>query len=222
MLYEPCLDLNVLENLLVRNRTALLVVDAQNDFCSERGLLKATGADLAMIQDIVPNLTRFVEITRAQSIPVFFLVHINSPATMSEAWLSRDVWQCRNQTTLCRENTWGSEIIADIKAKEEDIIIEKHRYSGFVGTKLDLILRTKNIKSLIITGVSTNVCVDSTVRDAFMRDYFVVVPEDCTASSIEELHHSSLITLSKYFATVTRSENIVRLWQNRALGEALE
>ena len=88
----------------------------------------------------------------------------------------------------------------------------KHRYSAFHGTNLDVILRTNGIKSLIMTRLSTNICVDSTARDGFMRDYYIVFLSDCTEGTSLEEHQSTLRTMSMFFGEVTTSEEVMKAW----------
>lgn len=216
MIYKSCTDVTRLGNILDPNTTAVIVVDVQNDFCSKAGCIEATGGELKMISEMIPNLQVFLEGVRSHGVPVIYLQHINSPETMSEAWLSREVWFDRNKMTLCERDTWGSEIIPELKPRPGDIVVKKHRYSGFADTRLDLILRAKKTRSIVVTGVSTNVCVDSTARDAFMRDYFVVLPEDCVASTVREFHVSALANLARYFGLITQSKFILEALSNRS------
>jgi ureidoacrylate peracid hydrolase len=92
------------------------------------------------------------------------------------------------------------------------MVIDKYKYSGFVSTYLDQFLKGNSIKTLVITGLATNVCVESTARDAFMRDYHVVVPEDLTEGSTTEAKQWSLANLAMFFGEVVRSEDLLRAW----------
>ncbi|MEW6263898.1 MAG: cysteine hydrolase [Thermodesulfobacteriota bacterium] len=216
MKYVLCRDLDLLSQILPPAQSALLVVDMQNDFCSPQGRLAATGGSVAMIQEMIPRLSFFLVRAREMGVRIIYLRHINSPEAMSEAWLSREVLSGRNKVNLAEPETWGSEIIAELTPGPGDLIVLKHRYSGFVQTRLDLVLRAKKIKGVVVTGVSTNVCVDSTARDAFMRDYFVVLPEDGVASTVRELHLPALVNLARYFGRVTRFEFILAAWEKAA------
>jgi ureidoacrylate peracid hydrolase len=91
-------------------------------------------------------------------------------------------------------------------------VVTKHRYSGFVGTELDMVLRSHGIKTVVMTGEATNVCVETTARDAFMRDYYVAFVSDCTASGSQAAHDATLVTMGRHFGTVLTSDDIVSTW----------
>ena len=91
--------------------------------------------------------------------------------------------------------------------------ITKHRYSAFLGTNLDLILRSRGIRSLLISGVGTNVCVESTLRDGYMRDYYIVLLEDCVGATDRELHEATLKNVSLHFGAVSNSNEVRKLWK---------
>jgi ureidoacrylate peracid hydrolase len=96
-----------------------------------------------------------------------------------------------------------------------EVIVRKHRYSGFINTDLDLILRSRGVRSLIMTGVATSVCVDSTARDGFMRDYHVVYVEDCMSNALptDELHRATLDIARRFFGLVVTSQEIMAIWR---------
>ena len=91
----------------------------------------------------------------------------------------------------------------------------KHRYSAFQGTDLELILRSNGIKTIIPTGVATPVCVESTVRDGYMRDFYVVLAKGCVAARHLEEHNATISNINKYFGMVTTSEEIISAWQSQ-------
>ena len=100
-----------------------------------------------------------------------------------------------------------------ITPEAEDIILAKHRYSAFIGTPLDGILRANEVKTLILTGVATNVCVESTARDGFMMDYHIVLPSDLTAGVNDHAKEMSLFNIGTFFGEVVLSERIVKAWE---------
>ena len=93
--------------------------------------------------------------------------------------------------------------------------MQKHRYGAFTDTDLDLILRSKGIRTLIMSGVATNVCVETTAREGFMKDYYIVFLRDCTASTLEELHNNTLRNIDRYFGVVVDSSDIYQCWENK-------
>lgn len=196
--------------------TAILVVDVQNDFCSPEGALARSGSNISMIRKMLPRLVDFINHARLVRTPTIYVQHINSDETTSPSLLEKRTELGRDRIPVCQRGAWGAELSKELPVADLDVVVQKHRYSAFMNTNLDLILRSREIKTLIITGLSTNVCVESTARDGFMHDYFIVLLEDCLATTIPTLHEPSLETLKRYFATVTSSRTIVEAWHDRA------
>jgi nicotinamidase-related amidase len=109
------------------------------------------------------------------------------------------------------EGTPGQEIIAELTPEPGDLIVRKYRSSGFWGTNLDLLLRSNGIESVIVTGCTTEGCVESTARDALFNDYYVVLPEDCLASDDRRQHEASLFLMRHRFDVVS-SDDILSCW----------
>ena len=111
-------------------------------------------------------------------------------------------------------DTWNTEIVAELAPKSGDIVLYKHRYSGFYETDLDVILKGRSIKNLIFTGCTTSVCVESTLRDAMFRDYTCLLLADCTAESIgnglpRTNHEASLLAIQVQFGWVSQSTEFI-------------
>jgi ureidoacrylate peracid hydrolase len=209
-----------LEQLVDPRHAALIVVDMQNDFCDSNGALARSGGDPALIQAMAPRLRALLERARELALPIVHVRTEHSPWTDSAAWIGRHHGR---QRTVCYPGTWGAEYYpgfeprtdADRQPGSHEFVVTKHRYSGFVGTELDLVLRSHQIRSVIMTGEATNVCVESTARDAFMRDYWVVFVSDCTASTSRAAHEATLSTMGRHFATVAASDEILASWSAR-------
>ena len=107
-----------------------------------------------------------------------------------------------------------------VEPADGDEVIVKHRYSAFIGTELDTLLRTQGVENLIFAGVTTNVCVESTARDGYMLDYHIVVVEDCTASYSEEPHLATLANIRRAFGRVATAEEITSVWHEAGLLES--
>ncbi|WP_018930535.1 cysteine hydrolase family protein [Gracilibacillus lacisalsi] len=189
--------------------TALIVVDVQNDFCHEEGSLAQKGANLEMVSSMITPLEKVIEQARKAEVTVIFIQTIHEDSTDSKTWMKR--FKNKEKPDVCRKGTWGSEFYR-IEPHAEDIVVIKHRYSAFINTRLESVLRTKGIKSLLVTGISTNVCVESTARDGFMLDYQVVLLEDCCASFSKEAHEMTIINIDEYFGDVTTSDQILNKW----------
>lgn len=205
-----------LSELLEPARTALIVVDVQNDFCAPEGVAGKSGKDLAACDAMLPKLQALIEGTRAAGAHVVFVQTIHTKWTDSSSWLSRS-GDGRPHNEICRENTWGAEFWGVAPRPDEPIVV-KHRYSAFVNTRLDSILRTLRVETLIMTGVATNVCVESTARDGFMRDYNVVFAGDCSAAYSPAAHEATLNTMRTNFGRVADHDEILKAWSaDRAL-----
>ncbi|WP_407270874.1 cysteine hydrolase family protein [Radiobacillus sp. PE A8.2] len=190
-------------------QTALVIVDMQNDYCDANGNLGKQGLDVSMVDEMIAPLAELIAQARDNRVPVIFIKTIHEPSTDSDTWVKR--LKIANQTSVCRKDTWGADFYK-VKPQADDIIVVKHRYSAFINTRLDSVLRTLNTNTLIMTGVSTNVCVESTARDGFMLDYDVVMLSDCTAAFSKAAHDMTLTNIDQYFGTVCKSEDVIQSW----------
>ena len=191
---------------------AVLVVDVQNDFCHEQGAFGRLGFDMGAIQASVRALTGFLDAARRAGVPVVFIKTHHGPWTNSEAWLTRGP---RRAGEICAAGSWGAEFYGVTPAAGEPVVV-KHRYSGFLGTDLEVILRARERRSVLVTGVATNVCVESTARDAYMRDYHLVMVDDCCGAVTKAEHEATLHNMRSYFGRVLDSHTIAAHWQRKA------
>ncbi|KAB8126985.1 cysteine hydrolase [Gracilibacillus oryzae] len=188
--------------------TALIVVDVQNDFCHEDGSLAKTGANLEMVSSMMPPLKNVIEHAKEAGVSVIYIQTIHEESTDSKTWTNR--FRNKEKPAVCRKGSWGSEFY-EINPQADDIVVIKHRYSAFINTRLESVLKTKGIKSLLMTGISTNVCVESTARDGFMLDYQIVLLEDCCASFSRKAHEMTLINIRDFFGNVATSDEIFNI-----------
>ncbi len=200
----------ILIERLRNTKKALIVVDVQNDFCHNQGAFAKKGVDLSFIQkNVIPKLLSFIERCREFKLPIIFVKTIHSNWTNSPSWIGR-LGGMAKEIPVCTPDSWGSEFY-EVKPEPEDCIVIKHRYSAFIGTDLNLILRSKGIETLLFTGTVTNVCVETTARDAFNHDFNVILVEDCCGAYFPEEHQATLVNISKYFGTVTTSDRIIEI-----------
>jgi len=196
-------------NILSPEWAAVLVVDVQNDFCHEQGAFGRLGFDMGPIQTSVRALGAFLEEARQAGVPVVFIKTHHGPWTNSEAWLTRGP---RRAGEICVVGSWGAEFYGVAPAAGEPVVV-KHRYSGFLGTDLEVILRARERRSVLVTGVATNVCVESTARDAYMRDYHLVMVDDCCGAVTKAEHEATLHNMRTYFGRVLDSHAIAAHWR---------
>jgi ureidoacrylate peracid hydrolase len=153
-----------LEQRVDRSHGMLMVVDMQNDFCHRDGAACKRGRDMAFVQNMIPRLVNLVNQARAHSFPICFV------KTSGNQWTNLPVWtEFKNPELLaCAEGTWGAEFHRGLEPRPGEMIVTKHRYSAFIGTDLDMLLRARGVKSLLVTGVGTGMCVFHTLTVGFM------------------------------------------------------
>ncbi len=192
---------------LLDTKCAVIVVDVQNDFCHEKGACALRGSDVSGVKKMIPNLRLLLDAAHKNEIPVIYIQTIHTVETDSDAWAGRSGG---NSAKVCRAGSWGIEFY-EVSPAEGDIIVNKHRYSAFINTRLDSVLRTLKVETLLMTGVATNVCVESTARDGYMMDYNILFVSDCCASFSKEAHAMTLQNIDKHFGVVSDSGEITSL-----------
>jgi ureidoacrylate peracid hydrolase len=193
-------------------KTAILVVDVQNDFCHPEGALAQKGADVSLTKEMMPNLHDLLHIAREYEVPIIFIQTFHEKATDSEAWAGRSGGR---SLEICRTGSWGADFF-EVAPLPTEIIVNKHRYSAFINTRLDTVLRTMKIETLVMTGVSTNVCVESTARHGFMLDYNIALVKNACASSTKTAHDMTLENIDGYFGSVVSVKQLIEVWKSLA------
>jgi ureidoacrylate peracid hydrolase len=160
---------------------------------------------------MVPRLTRLIDEARRVGLTVVYVKTTHSEWTDTPSWLYRKSQQ--KELNTCREGTWGAEFYDGIAPRSDERIVIKHRYSAFINTDLNTVLKAKGIESVLTTGVATNVCVETTTRDAYMYDYYVTMVSDCSAAYDPKLHESTLENMRRHFGLVATSDEIIQSWQ---------
>jgi ureidoacrylate peracid hydrolase len=197
--------------------TALIVVDALNDFCAEGGAMHREGRDLALVHKMMPRLEKLVDSAREAGVKLVWIqcaYNTGPNHYLSEVWLE----QCKRvrngayvQYGVCEPGQWNQDFYST-RPLPNEVIVTKHRYGAFENTDLDLVLRSGGIRSVIITGVATNVCCETTARQAFMKDYYVVFSSDCTATFSQAQHDATLFNIEQFFGQVATSDEITACW----------
>lgn len=203
-----------LSEWLAPARTALLVIDMQADFAAPEGLLGRAGVDLSSVPAALAAASRLVEGARAAGVQVVFVGLQTSPDTDSPAWrerMRRRGGAPDEESAICREDTPGAAFYGPLP-QAGDQVVAKARYSAFVGTALDAWLRPRNIDTLVACGLTTECCVDCTVRDAFHLDYQVFVATDACAAYAPDLHTGTLKVLELNCATLIETDDALAAW----------
>jgi len=202
--------------------TAILLIDMQRDLVYDGFLCDQAGRDLTATRSVIPTMKRLLEAARSSGTLVCHVGFWTLPEHGSDSgpWLAQRRRSTYSSDVLCIADTEGAEFIDELAPAPGELIIHKHRYSAFKGTDLDMTLRARGIKTVITTGVSTNVCVESTLRDAFETGYYVCIPSDATASWDMSLHAATLQTVTHRFGLVTTTDEIESLWRGDAVQAA--
>jgi ureidoacrylate peracid hydrolase len=222
--------------------TAVIVVDMQNDFCSKGGLFDRAGINLLAVQKAVGTTRKVLFAAREAGIKIVYL-KMGFRADLSDIGETGSANRVRHlhlgvgqpcidsdgrQGRFLIRDTWNTDVINELRPQPEDVVLYKHRFSGFYQTELDDILRSLRIINLIFTGCTTSVCVDSTIRDAMFRDYRCILLADCVAEPIgSELapsnHEASVLTIQTVLGWVSDSERFESaLPARRPLAAALD
>ncbi len=188
-------------------QSALVIIDMQKDYCCEGGAFHRRGFDVVPAQRLAVRLNRFLDDARRV---LRHVVHLKMTKVQElSSAPSADLYR-RLGIERMYDPSYAD--FFEVLPREGDVVIPKYRYSGFVSTYLDQYLRINGIETLIITGVATNVCVETTARDAFMRDYFAVVPSDLTEGTSPDAKKWSLSNIDMFFGEVVESESLLRCW----------
>jgi len=209
--------------------TAVIVVDMQNDFGSKGGMFERAGIDISGIRKAIAPTAKVLESARQSGIPIFYLKMAYRP-DLSDLGAEDSVNRVRHlqlgvgqhvaapngaPSRILIRDTWNSDIVDELEPHSDDVVLYKTRFSGFYRTELDELLRARAVKHLIITGCTTSICVESTVRDAMFRDYSCVLLADCMNEPIGNTltrsnHDASLLSTEVLLGWVSDSNQFVK------------
>lgn len=176
--------------------TAIVVVDMVNDFCKPGGAMVLPGYEA-----LIPAQMRVIDAGRAAGCPIVFVIDAHRGGAPNER-------EFKKRSRHCIEGEWGAQVIDDLDMRPDDIRVIKRRFSAFFNTDMDVTLKDYGITSLVVMGVVTNICVRSTVHDAFFLGYDAVVVEDGSAATGAREQASSLYDIATHFGVVAGSQDI--------------
>ncbi|MCP4327975.1 MAG: cysteine hydrolase [Alphaproteobacteria bacterium] len=210
--------LESLEERLDPAHTALIIIDMQKDFCVDGFATSKAGRPLEAARSIIPALQDLLAAARECGVVVCHIGFWTLPDHMSDSapWLAQRRRSTYASDKIAIAGSEGAEFIDELKPAAGEIKVLKHRYNAFNGTDLDMMLRARNIRTVVPTGVSTNVCVESTLREAFEHTYYICVPEDGCASWDMSLHDATLKNVKARFGMVTRVDEVISIWRSKA------
>jgi len=202
-------------------KTAIMLIDMLNTFVWKAGFFDSYGYDISKCQEILAPIKKIINSARSKGVKVIYIASSYSPDFQDAGTRNSPNWYKNADFYFLREHpewhdkflirgTWGAEIVDELKPQQGDIIIEKQRYSAFVGTNLDDTLKAYNIRYIVFTGIATNVCVESTVRNAFFLDYFPILISDAVAPAGPLfLQEATEFNVKMHFGWVTSTENLM-------------
>ncbi len=215
-------------------RTALIVIDMQNDFGSPGGMFERAGIDISGIRRAIAPTAKAIAAARESGIPIIY-VKMGFLPDLSDAGPADGPNRVKHvrvhagktvqapdgrESRILIRDTWNTDIVDELAPHPNDIVMYKHRFSAFFETELDNVLKGLNAEYLIFTGCTTSVCVESTIRDAMFRNYSCVLLEDCTAEPVgsgfaRTNHEASLLILQTLFAWISHSERFIEALEAR-------
>jgi ureidoacrylate peracid hydrolase len=219
--------------------TAVIVVDMENDFASKGGMNDRAGMNISMIQKVINPTAKVLAAARQAGIKIIYLKmayredlsDLGSEESINRVrHLKRHVGDTiiapdGSKSRILIRDTWDTDIVPELKPQTGDIVIYKTRFSGFYKTNLDSTLKQLNKKYLIVTGCTTSICVESTVRDAMFRDYLPIVLQDCTDEPIgyefpRSNHEASLLTIQTLLGWVSSSQEFIKALKEPPISNA--
>ena len=195
--------------------SALIVVDMQNAYATKGGYLDIAGFDVSNTGPVIARIADAVTAARAAGMLIVWLQNGWDPDYVEAGGPGSPNWHKSNAMktmrkrpelagTLLAKGTWDYALVDALKPQPGDVIVPKPRYSGFYNTNLDSVLRTRGIRTLVFTGIATNVCVESTLRDGFFLEYFGIVLDDATyQAGPRSLHEGALLNIETFFGWVS-------------------
>lgn len=181
---------------------SLIVIDMQNGLCRPDGFLSKIGLSHESSAAVIDPVKRLLEAARTARIPIFFTRYsLNSD--YSDAGLLLQMFPAIKDAGGMIRDTWDAAIVDELEPLQNEFVIDKTRHSAFIATDLEAKLRALGVDTLIVCGVTTECCVESTIRDGFQRDMRIFIPKDATAAADDQRHIDALRVIEYAYGTVT-------------------
>lgn len=198
----------------------IVVVDVQNDFCHPDGKLARSGADVSGTEQMLPSLQQLIAGARSRGVPVVWIQTWRDDTTNSVVWTGRHSLYLNPPPSdvppaNCIKGSWGAGFYR-VSPEDGEPVVHKIRYNAFSGTDLEAVLRTIGRPSLLFTGVATNVCVESTLREALFREFHVSLIEDACAATAPGAHAAAIANVERHFGLVRTTAQVLASWQERS------
>ena len=215
----PVADATAVPKLLVPpSATAVLVVDVQNDFVDDRGLVGLSGSDMRPLQAAVGEINRLIAAARGNGVRVVYVVVEHGGTVDLPPYQAR--YARRGMTpeaTICHEGTWGAQLYSGVLPPEHgEVQLVKHGYDAFQISDLETTLRRWGVRTVVVTGVVTELCVRATAFSAFEKGFFAVVPRESTASLDPESARDALSSIEHWYGDVIALDDLISTWATAA------
>ncbi|MBI4296022.1 MAG: cysteine hydrolase [Chloroflexi bacterium] len=212
--------------------TALVLVDVQNDFYSKGGFadLRRKPGATPEVSSVIPQLRRFVEGVRKTKVRLVFIRLVCDERNFSgpEIAMRERRFQMLAarlsgpekaaspgkgaEMFACKVGTWGADFVEEIGPKAEDFVVTKSQYSAFIGTNLDILLKGQGIRTLVLCGGASNMCLGTTAQDGFMLGYYIVLIRDLSTGA-PDFHQAMLSNIDLNFGEIVSSSDLLEIWK---------
>ena len=202
-------------------KSALVIVDMQNAFASKKGLLDLMKIDISGAPGVVNTIKGLLDAARSAGLPVVYLLMGFKKDLSDSGGPESPNWHKEGALCMMRshpelagklliEGTWDHAVVDELTPQAGDLVLRKTRYSGFANTPLDAELRARGIRNLFFTGIATNVCVESTLRDAFFHDYWPILIEDAAMHAGPPfMREATLFNVENFFGWIISSQEFL-------------
>jgi nicotinamidase-related amidase len=198
---------------LPKSKTAILIMDCQNDIVHENGKMAAmsggTMARLIKERNVLGSIARLAAAGRSAKFPIIHVRHAYRPDYL-DAPLNTPILASMKMNEILKDGAWGAEIHQELSPEPTDVVITKTRVSSFYASPLEAILSAQGITHLVLTGIATDGVVEGTARDGVDRGYYVVIPDDCCATFSEEGHRAALSGVLGMLTTVCKADDVIK------------
>lgn len=204
-------------------KTALIIVDMQNDFCSKGGMVDAMGSDYARLCKPIEPIREVIDAARKGNVKIIYICCGLRPDLADADQVFLDAHKRSHAPIGAKlgppgeknigvwiKGTWNTEVVKELQPRPDDIVVWKRTYGAFQDTDLERILRNLKVDTLIFTGIATHMCLESTLREGFMKGFRVAMLKDCTTTFDDELQRNSERIIEFWFGYISTSEHFVK------------
>ena len=213
--------LRTLDEQIDPEHTALIIIDPQKDFCASDGAAaRLMGWDVSRIQSAVQRLNLFIQKARGTRLMIVWTRSLVAADKARPSYRARSLISeaTARDIAIVKEGSDGADWYSGVtKPLPDEYLVTKWHYDAFEDTNLDLVLSSRGIKTLLVTGFTANVCVETTARHGYIKGYYIVLVSDCTDAPTQREYESTVSNIKNYFGKVATSAEIVKVWEAKGL-----